>query len=200
MKLLKKLLAVALAGVLALTMLAGCSDSTALNEKDFVEALNDLDYQHTKLSYVETITAGDNTLARQALGRIKQYAEANPNLYPNLSTTEHLFKDTIRRIVQGSEDDPAGVWKLFPAATADNYYMYFLRLDEFQSREYQQNRAAHAAELLLYRGQGGAILNSPAYNPSWSPEQYSTTATASIATETINGHQYLVVIFVQAAK
>lgn len=192
MKLLKKLLAVALAGVLALTMLAGCSDSTALNEKDFVEALNDLDYQHTKLSYVETITAGDNALAKQALGRIKQYAEANPNLYPNLSTTEHLFKDAIRRIAQGSEDDPAGVWKLFPAATADNYYMYFLRLDEFQSREYQQNRAAHAAELLLSRGWGAAIYTSPT--------QHSTTATASIATETINGHQYLVVIFVQAAK
>ena len=192
MKLLKKLLAVTLAGVLALTMLAGCSDSAALNEKDFVEALNDLDYQSTKLAYVETITAGDNALAKQALGRIKQYAEANPNLYPNLSTTEHLFKDTIRRIVQGSEDDPAGVWKLFPAATADNYYMYFLRLDEFQSREYQQNRAAHAAELLLSRGWGAAIYTSPT--------QHSTTATASIATETINGHQYLVVIFVQAAK
>ena len=199
MKLLKKLLAVALAGVLALTMLAGCSDSAALNEKDFVEALNDLDYQHTKLSYVETITAGDNTLAKQALGRIKDYAEANPKLYPNLSTTEFLFLKTIRDIAPGGKD-PAGVWELLPAATTDTYYMYFLRLDEFQSQEYRQNRAAHAAELLLYRGQGGAILNSPAYNPSWSPEQYSTTATASIATETINGHQYLVVIFVQAAK
>lgn len=192
MKLLKKLLAVTLAGVLALTMLAGCSDSAALNEKDFVEALNDLDYQSTKLIHVETITAGDSTLAKQALGRIKQHAEANPNLYPNLSATEQLFKDTIRRIAQGSEDDPAGVWKLFPAATADNYYMYFLRLDEFQSREYQQNRAAHAAELLLSRGWGAAIYTSPT--------QHSTTATASIATETINGHQYLVVIFVQAAK
>ena len=191
MKLLKKLLAVTLAGVLALTMLAGCSGSTALNEKDFVEALNDLDYQSTRLVHVETITAGDNTLAKQALGRIKDYAEANPNLYPNLSTTEHLFKDTIRKIVLGKED-LAGVWKLFPAATADNYYMYFLRLDEFQSREYQQNRAAHAAELLLSRGWGAAIYTSPT--------QHSTTATASIATETINGHQYLVVIFVQAAK
>ena len=191
MKLLKKLLAVTLAGVLALTMLAGCSDSAALNEKDFVEALNDLDYQSTKLVHVETITAGDNTLARQALGRIKQYAEANPNLYPNLSATEHLFKDTIRNIVQGKKD-LAGVWELFPAATADNYYMYFLRLDEFQSREYQQNRAAHAAELLLSRGWGAAIYTSPT--------QHSTTATASIATETINGHQYLMVIFVQAAK
>lgn len=199
MKLLKKLLAVTLAGVLALTMLAGCSADTALNEKDFVEALNDLDYQHTKLSYVETITAGDSTLAKQALGRIKQHAEANPNLYPNLSATEQLFKDTIRRIPTDSED-PTGVRKLFPAATDDTYYMYFLRLDEFQSQEYQQNRAAHAAELLLSRGWGAAILNSLAYTPSWSPEQYSTTATASIATETINGHQYLVVIFVQAAK
>ena len=199
MKLLKKLLAVTLAGVLALTMLAGCSDSTALNEKDFVEALNDLDYQSTRLIHVETITAGDSTLAKQALGRIKQHAEANPNLYPNLSTTEFLFLNTIRKIAQ-SDKDPAGVWELFPADTADTYYMYFLRLDEFQSQEYQQNRAAHAAELLLYRGQGAAILNSPAHTPSWSPEKYSTTATASIATETINGHQYLVVIFVQAAK
>lgn len=193
MKLLKKLLAVALAGVLALTMLAGCSDST-LNEKEFVEALNDLDYQHTRLVHVETITAGDNTLAKQALGRIKQYAEANPDLY----TTERLFLKTIRDIAQGGPD-PAGVQELLPAATADTYYMYFLRLDEFQSREYQQNRAAHAAELLLYRGQGGSMLNRP-NTLSWSPERYSTTATASIATETINGHQYLVVIFVQAAK
>ena len=197
MKLLKKLLAVALAGVLALTMLAGCSDST-LNEKDFVEALNDLDYQHTRLVHVETITAGDNTLAKQALGRIKQYAEANPNLYPNLSRTEFLFLKTIRDIAMDGQD-PAGVRELLPAATADTYYMYFLRLDEFQSREYQQNRAAHAAELLLYRGQGGSMLNRPKTS-SWSPERYSTTATASIATETINGHQYLVVIFVQAAK
>lgn len=193
MKLLKKLLAVALAGVLALTMLAGCSDS-ALNEKDFVEALNDLDYQHTRLVHVETITAGDNTLAKQALGRIKQYAEANPDLY----TTERLFLKTIRDIAMDGED-PARVRELLPATTADTYYMYFLRLDEFQSREYQQNRAAHAAELLLYRGQGGSMLNRP-NTLSWSPERYSTTATASIATETINGHQYLVVIFVQAAK
>lgn len=198
MKLLKKLLAVTLAGVLALTVLAGCSADTTLNEKDFVEALNDLDYQHTKLAYVETITAGDNTLAKQALGRIKDYAEANPNLYPDLYTTEFLFLKTIRDIAMGSQD-PAGVWELLPATTADTYYMYFLRLDEFQSREYQQNRAAHAAELLLYRGQGGIVLNDPQNTPSWSPERYSTTATASIATETISGHQYLVVIFVQAA-
>lgn len=196
MKLLKKLLAVTLAGVLALTVLAGCSADTTLNEKDFVEALNDLDYQHTKLVHVETITAGDNTLAKQALGRIKDYAEANPNLYPDLYTTEFLFLKTIRDIAMGSQD-PAGVRELLPAATADTYYMYFLRLDEFQSREYQQNRAAHAAELLLYRGQGNAILNGPE-TPTWAPE-HSTTATASIATETISGHQYLVVIFVQAA-
>ena len=42
MKFLKKLLAIALAGVLALTMLTGCAQS--VNEKQLVDALNDLHY------------------------------------------------------------------------------------------------------------------------------------------------------------
>ena len=60
MKMMKKLMAVALAGVMALTLLAGCGNPYALTEKELLNALTDLS-PITLGSNKVTLKAADNT-------------------------------------------------------------------------------------------------------------------------------------------
>ena len=60
MKMMKKLMAVALAGVMALTLLAGCGNPYALTEKELLNALTDLS-PTTLGSNKVTLKAADNT-------------------------------------------------------------------------------------------------------------------------------------------
>lgn len=188
MKLLKKLLAVTLAGVLALTMLTGCGQS--VNEKQLVDALNDLhylayaDYEETG---VKTIVQGDNTLAKQALEKVKSYVSTHPNPGPN---ADYIFMNPY-----DEWDDMAGISKIVPENAKDAYYYTYLRLDEFQSKEFSKNKTAFIATNLANR-RSAILLNDIDFDP----DNFETTATASIATDKIGDYEYLVIIFVQKAK
>ena len=69
MKLYKKLMAAALAGVMALSLLTGCG--SAVNKKEFLDYLNDSKALSRNSNYdetgVKTIEEGDSTLAKEVL-------------------------------------------------------------------------------------------------------------------------------------
>ena len=122
MKVLKKLLAIALAGVLALTMLTGCAQS--VNEKQLVDALNDLHY--LRYNGVDTIEEGDNKLAKQVLGEIKTYITTHPQAGPNADAVFEMY---------GSRSGyfPAFSFTDITKDSRDAYYYTYMRLNEFQS-------------------------------------------------------------------
>ena len=181
MKLLKKLLAAALVSVMALTFLAGCAGS--VNESELVDSLNDLHflsyYYYNEPTGVKTIVKGDSNLAKQVLSNIKNYAATHPNdmdsIYSYFCDYEEFDKDNI---------------SILPKDTNDIYYYAFLRLDEFQSEEFQKNRTYYIAQQLNMRG-------FMYLNEADSSLAYSDTATASIATDKFGDSEYLVIIFVQ---
>lgn len=183
MKVLKKLLAITLAGVLALTMLTGCAQS--VNEKQLVDALNDLHY--LSRYDIDTIVQGDNKLAKQVLGEIKTYITTHPQPGPNADAVFEAY---------GSRYDyfPAFSFTDITKDSKDAYYYAYMRLNEFQSKEFSENRTAQIAQLLAYKS-----ISRP-LNEVDSETTLETTATASIATDKIGDYEYLVIIFVQKAK
>lgn len=183
MKFLKKLLAITLAGVLALTMLTGCAQS--VNEKQLVDALNDLHY--LSRYDIDTIVQGDNKLAKQVLGEIKTYITTHPQPGPNADAVFEAY---------GSRYDyfPAFSFTDITKDSKDAYYYAYMRLNEFQSKEFSENRTAQIAQLLASKS-----ISRP-LNEVDSETTLETTATASIATDKIGDYEYLVIIFVQKAK
>lgn len=182
MKFLKKLLAITLAGVLALTMLTGCAQS--VNEKQLVDALNDLHY--LSRYDIDTIVQGDNKLANQVLGEIKTYITTHPQPGPNADAVFEAY---------GFRYDyfPASSFTDITKDSKDAYYYAYMRLNEFQSKEFSENRTAQIAQLLAYKDSLSELNEID-------PETLETTATASIATDKIGDYEYLVIIFVQKAK
>ena len=67
MKMMKKLMAVALAGVMALTLLAGCGNPYALTEKELLNALTDLSPVTLDENTKVTLKAADNTDAAKVM-------------------------------------------------------------------------------------------------------------------------------------
>lgn len=183
MKFLKKLLAIALAGVLALTMLTGCAQS--VNEKQLVDALNDLHY--LSRYDIDTIVQGDNKLANQVLGEIKTYITTHPQPGPNADAVFEMYGP-------GNSYFPASSFTDITKDSKDAYYYAYMRLNEFQSKEFSENRTAQIAQLLAYKD---SLSELNEIDPETTLE---TTATASIATDKIGDYEYLVIIFVQKAK
>ena len=182
MKVLKKLLAITLAGVLALTMLTGCAQS--INEKQLVDALNDLHY--LSRYDIDTIVQGDNKLAKQVLGEIKTYITTHPQPGPNADAVFEMYGS-------GSDYFPSSSFTDITKDSKDAYYYTYMRLNEFQSKEFSKNRTAQIAQLLAYKGSFRELNEVDS-------ETLETTATASIATDKIGDYEYLVIIFVQKAK
>ena len=80
MKMMKKLMAVALAGVMALTLLAGCGNPYALTEKELLNALTDLS-PTTLGSNKVTLKAADNTDAAKVMQALDGQDPEDRNFY-----------------------------------------------------------------------------------------------------------------------
>lgn len=179
MKLFKKLMAVALAGAMVLTLFTGCAAS--VNKNELLKTLNDA---KTYKDYgIETIEAGDSTLAKNAASKAKDFIANHPD-----SVAEEAFYRAWNE-----EDDVAGIRSIVPKDTKDAYYLTFERLTKAQSEEYKAQPAAYVA-LHLEELIGLNKLNREQI------KQLGDKATASITTQKIGDYEYLVVVLVQAAK
>lgn len=183
MKLFKKLLAAALAGVLALTLLTGCSGM--LNKSQLVDALNAMHFLNDPdYPEVKTIVQGDSKLATQLLDNVATYIAEHPDSRYNANRTLYAYDEL---------DYTLGSNRVCPKDTKDLYYYTWLRLDDPQSKEFQQNRAYHIAEM-IYQNHIRTLNNE---YPDTHLCTYSDTATASIATKKIGEYEYLAIVFVQ---
>lgn len=179
MKLFKKLMAVALAGAMVLTLFTGCAAS--VNKNELLKTLNDA--KAYKDYGIETIEAGDSTLAKNAASKAKDFIANHPD-----SVAEEAFYRAWNE-----EDDVAGIRSIVPKDTKDAYYLTFERLTKAQSEEYKAQSAAYVA-LHLEELIGLNKLNREQI------KQLGDKATASITTQKIGDYEYLVVVLVQAAK
>lgn len=193
MKLFKKLMAVALAGAMALTVLTGCG--SVVNERELVATLNDMKaleevYDAEESGMVETgvktITSGSSALANQVLNNVKTYLETHPDCS---YTVRSLFGNAAY-----SASDVAEIRSIVPKDSKDAYYLAFLRVNEYQSEEYKNNKAGYMAQELMYHG--ACTLNHIADRTG----TLGDNAVASVASAEIAGNTYLVVVFVQAAE
>lgn len=183
MKLFKKLLAAALAGVLALTLLTGCSGM--LNKSQLVDALNAMHFLNdSNYPEVKTIVQGDSKLATQLLDNAATYIAEHPDSRYNANRILSQY---------GELDYTLGSNRVCPKDTKDLYYYTWLRLDDPQSKEFQQNRAYHIAEM-IYQNHVRTLNEE---DPDTHLCTYSDTATASIATKKIGDYEYLAIVFVQ---
>lgn len=183
MKLFKKLLAAALAGVLALTLLTGCSGM--VNKSQLVDALNAMHFLNdSNYPEVKTIVQGDSKLATQLLNNAATYIAEHPDSRHNANRLLSQY---------GELDYTLGSNRVCPKDTKDLYYYTWLRLDDPQSKEFQQNRAYHIAEM-IYQNH---IRTLNEEDPDTHLCTYSDTATASIATKKIGEYEYLAIVFVQ---
>lgn len=183
MKLFKKLLAAALAGVLALTLLTGCSGM--LNKSQLVDALNAMHFLNDPdYPEVKTIVQGDSKLATQLLDNVATYIAEHPDSYYSANRALYAYDEL---------DYMLGSNRVCPKDTKDLYYYTWLRLDDPQSKEFQQNRAYHIAEM-IYQNH---IRTLNEEDPDTDLYTYSDTATASIATKKIGEYEYLAIVFVQ---
>ena len=183
MKLFKKLLAAALAGVLALTLLTGCSGM--LNKSQLVDALNSMHFLNDPdYPEVKTIVQGDSKLATQLLNNAATYIAEHPDSRYNANRILSRYYEV---------DYTLGSNRVCPKDTQDLYYYTWLRLDDPQSKEFQQNRAYHIAEM-IYQNHVRTLNEE---DPDTDLYTYSDTATASIATKKIGEYEYLAIVFVQ---
>ena len=184
MKLFKKLLAAALAGVLALTLLTGCSGM--VNKSQLVDALNAMHFLNDPgYPEVKTIVQGDSKLATQLLDNVATFIAEHPDSYYSANSALYEYDDL---------DYTLGSNRVCPKDTKDLYYYTWLRLDDPQSKEFQQNRPYHIAEILIYQDY---IRTLNKEDPDTHLCTYSDTATASIATKKIGEYEYLAIVFVQ---
>lgn len=184
MKLFKKLLAAALAGVLALTLLTGCSGM--VNKSQLVDALNAMHFLNDPgYPEVKTIVQGDSKLATQLLDNVATFIAEHPDSYYSANSALYEYDDL---------DYTLGSNRVCPKDTKDLYYYTWLRLDDPQSKEFQQNRAYHIAECLIYQDYIRTLNKGDQDTRRCT---YSDTATASIATKKIGEYEYLAIVFVQ---
>lgn len=182
MKMFKKLMAVALAGVMALTVLTGCAGT--INKKEYVNVLNDL----IKVSGKDyTVEQGSDKLAKEVLAKVEVYAE-------NHNRGERYTKTAVAyEVLQNlNHRDPADIKAIVPKDAKDQYSLMWTQLNDYESKALKNNESA--ANVIRMAMGNECELNEV------DEDKLGTTATASIATQKIGEATFLVIVLVQAAK
>lgn len=185
MKMFKKLMAVALAGVMALTVLTGCAGT--INKKEYVNVLNDL----IKVSGKDyTVEQGSDKLAKEVLAKVEVYAE-NHNR-GEMRTKTAVAYDVLQDLTYRDVDDADIIKAIVPDGAKDQYTLMWTQLNDYESKAFKNNESAVNVVKM-------AMGNSCELNEV-DAEKLGTTATASIATQKIGEATFLVIVLVQAAK
>lgn len=183
MKMFKKLMAVALAGVMALTVLTGCAGT--INKKEYFNVLSDV----AKTEGI-TLEKGTDELANNVLSKVKDYAE-------NHSQGIYGTVDQMAISALGSADieneynkDYAKIRSIVPDGAKEQYSVMWAPMDEYKSKDFQNMQ-----ELLNVAKSNNETLNELADG-----YELDKTATVSIASRKIGDTTFLVIVTVQAVK
>ena len=190
MKMFKKLMAVAVAGVMALTVLTGCAGNV-VNKKDIVNTMNDA-FKYADLDV--TVEQGSDKLAKDVLAKTAAYAKDHThkmNYYDGVVTAEEAAVYALCN-AEYDEDDDAGIRDaVLPKDTKDQYTLMYAALDEYESKAFKDNQS------LVVLVKAMMMNNSIRLN---NVEAKAKTITASIATQKIGDTTFLVIVTVQAEK
>lgn len=196
MKCFKKILATALAGVLALTVLAGCS-SGGFNKSEFIKQVGDYDGV--------TYTDVGETQAAAVEDALKKFNTLVTETYKNEDVPYWLtyLPSQLQELTNYHSDEPTGEFEkqfqiiqqeLFKKLEVDpvSYdlccYLSFASMEDFGSTHYQKSlENALAANVLQHRG--AYCMTSECDTDVIS--YLSTQGTVSLKTITLDGKQYL---------
>lgn len=142
MKRLPKLLALVLTGVMALTLLAGCSGGVALSEKEILE--NFKDFYKVEGDPVE-FTDDTTNYAQKAANAVKVY-------YNGLAEEEKAEFDVEELIDSIAEfNDPAGVCDaVVPNGSSVAFELYCATIENVRTPYFQKQMNYIVAQQLLY--------------------------------------------------
>lgn len=154
MKRLPKLLALVLTGVMALTLLAGCSGGVALSEKEILE--NFKDFYKVEGDPVE-FTDDTTNYAQKAANAVKVY-------YNGLAEEEKAefdVEELIDNISHGAEiNDPAGVCDaVVPNGSSVAFELYCTKIENVRTPYFQKQMDYIVAQQLFYGYGAYACLN-----------------------------------------
>lgn len=142
MKRLPKLLALVLTGVMALTLLAGCSGGVALSEKEILE--NFKDFYKVEVYPIE-FTDDTTNYAQKAANAVKVY-------YNGLAEEEKAEFDVEELIDSIAEfNDPAGVCDaVVPNGSSVAFELYCATIENVRTPYFQKQMNYIVAQQLLY--------------------------------------------------
>lgn len=142
MKRLSKLLALMLTGVMALTLLAGCSGGVALSEKEILE--NFKDFYKVEVYPIE-FTDDTTNYAQKAANAVKVY-------YNGLAEEEKAEFDVEELIDSIAEfNDPAGVCDaVVPNGSSVAFELYCATIENVRTPYFQKQMNYIVAQQLLY--------------------------------------------------
>lgn len=145
MKRLSKLLALVLTGVMALTLLAGCSGGVALSEKEILENFKDL---YKVEGYPVEFTDDTTNYAQKAANAVKVY-------YNGLAEEEKAefdVEELIDNISHGAEiNDPAGVCgAVVPNGSSVAFALYCAKIENVRTPYFQKQMNYIVAQQLRY--------------------------------------------------
>lgn len=145
MKRLSKLLALVLTGVMALTLLAGCSGGVALSEKEILENFKDF---YKVEGYPVEFTDDTTNYAQKAANAVKVY-------YNGLAEEEKAefdVEELIDNISHGAESiDPAGVCDaVVPNGSSAAFELYCAKIENARTPYFQKQMNYIVAQQLLH--------------------------------------------------
>lgn len=169
MKMMKKLMAVALAGVMALTLLAGCG--SMIEEKEIVACLSDAYKARTGKSI--SMTAVSSGEAVKAANTLKEYQAENPNETIESMLGYNGTATTVLRAALKAEDE------------TDYIVVSYAKLEEYQSKLYSERKNMVIASELV--DNGGTVYE--AFDPTTAKE-----ATVSLTVEKFGDDNYVIAV------
>ena len=179
MKMFKKLMAVTLAGVMALAMLTGCGAS--VNKKEFIAVINDMNSSvNGKVEYTD---AGKDQ-ADKVIEVAKKAYDATPadkkaDFEPMTALRD---EDATREYKSASVNEALGITE----NTKDHYYFYIAEVQKYDG----QFTKEHATTLLAMK----IDLAKVELNRNTATHNYGNKGTISMDTVTLGDKEYLVVV------
>ena len=193
MKLFKKLMAVALAGAMALTVLTGCG--SVVNQKELFSVLKDVTQARTNGE--GEIVQGDGSLAKQAFNLTKTYAENHQSAIKEQMHGEYAIHQIVSdaAIRDSSNTDVAGLRAIVPAGSRDAYYVSCAEVKDYQSKFMTEEQMLELA-VMLTEMSGNVQINQNRANYG----DLGNTTTVHLYSGQIAEKNYVFMVAVVAAK
>lgn len=193
MKLFKKLMAVALAGAMALTVLTGCG--SVVNQKELFSVIKDATQNMTNGE--GEIVQGDGSLAKQAFNLTKTYAENHQSSIKEQMNDEYAIHQIVSDadIRDSGNRDMAGLRAIVPAGSRDAYYVSCAEVKDYQSKYMTENQMIELAVSLIQMS-GNVQINQNRADYG----DLGNTATVHLYSGRIAEKNYVFMVTVVAAK